>query len=283
MNGGETGMQYEIGDSEFRLFRDMIYREAGIRLSDLKKSLVQARLSRRLRSLNLETFRDYYDFLLGNYDQEKFNFINAITTNKTDFFREEKHFAFLRNVVFPTFEAENRDSITLWSAGCSTGEEPYSLAITFLDYFRNGRMPDVKILATDIDTQVLETARRGIYDKEKVAAIEPRIMKEYFRRGIRENEGLFSVKDCVREIVRLRRLNLLDGDYPMKKKFDIIFCRNVIIYFDKETQIELFRKFARYLKDDGYLFIGHSENILSFSDEFSLIGNTIYRKNVRMT
>jgi len=271
-------MQYEIGDLEFNRFRDIIYREAGIKLSDLKKTLVQARLSRRIRSLGLETFRDYYIYLIDNYDDEKIYFINSITTNKTDFFREEKHFDFLRSTVFPEYTSEGRKNIRIWSAGCSTGEEAYSIAITVLEFFSRTVMPDVKILATDIDTQVLSVAEQAVYEREKVSCIPDNVLRRYFEKGYGKFEGRYRVKQEVRDIVSFRRLNLLSETYPMKKPFDIIFCRNVIIYFDKQTQVGLFRGFAHCLKDNGYMFIGHSENISSFSNDFSLVGNTIYRK-----
>lgn len=271
-------MQYEIGDIEFNRFRDIIYREAGIKLGDLKKSLVQARLSRRIRSLGLETFCEYYTYLMDNYDDEKINFINSITTNKTDFFREEKHFDFLQETVFPAYVREGRKKIRIWSAGCSTGEEPYSIAITALDFFDRYEMPDIKILATDIDTQVLATAEQAIYEKDRIACIPDSMLRNYFNRGFGRFQNRYRVKDRVRGLVSFRRLNLLAETYPMKNPFDIIFCRNVIIYFDKATQVRLFRGFSHCLKDDGYMFIGHSENILSFNGDFTLEGNTIYRR-----
>ncbi len=271
-------MQYEIGDLEFNRFREIIYREAGIKLTDLKKTLVQARLSRRMRSLGLGTFSQYYSYLVDNYDEEKIFFINSITTNKTDFFREEKHFDYLRKVILPQYGSEGRREIRLWSAGCSTGEEPYSLAITLLDYYDDGPMPDIRILATDIDTQVLATAQNATYDSDRVSCIPEDMLKRFFRRGVGSLQGQYRLKESVTGLVSFRRLNLLSESYPMKRAFDIIFCRNVIIYFDKPTQVELFRRFSRYLKNDGYLFIGHSENITSFSRDFVLQGHTIYRR-----
>jgi len=268
----------DIGDKEFHLFKDLIYREAGIKLSDLKKSLLQARLSRRCRFLAIPTFNDYYNFLMENYDEEKIHFINAITTNKTEFFRENRHFEYMRDIFLPEFESRNKREIRIWSAGCSTGEEPYSAAITLMEYYENRKNPVIKILATDIDTNVLQTAARGIYRKEVVENIELPVLKKYFLRGKGENSGLFSVRDDLKKMIYFRRLNLMQEHYPMKGPFDIIFCRNVIIYFDKETQVNVFKRFHRYLDDRGCLFIGHSENITTITDDFVLKGNTIYAK-----
>ncbi len=271
---------FAISDDEFNNFRSLIYKEAGINLSDLKRALVQSRLTKRIKILGVGTFGDYYRYLISNFDDEKIHFINAITTNKTDFFRENRHFEFMKETVLPKLESSGRGSIRIWSAGCSTGEEPYSIAMTLREYFEKTKKPDMKILASDIDTQVLESGREGIYEYEKIRDIDISLLKKYFIRGSGNNEGLFKVKDSIKQMIVFRRLNLQDQNYPMKKKFDIIFCRNVIIYFDKDTQKKIFMKFHDHLKDDGFLFIGHSENITTFTDRFHLIGNTIYRKNI---
>ena len=269
-----------LSEVEFNKFREIVYREAGIKLADVKKILVQARLMKRLRFLNLESFEDYYNYLLENFEEEKINFVNAITTNKTEFFRENDHFEYMKSYILPAFEAKGENEIRIWSAGCSTGEEPYTIGITLLEYFKGKKAPFCKILATDIDTQVLEKGLNGVYTQEQVAGIDKKILKEYFLKGTGENQGFFKVKDFLKNLVFFRRLNLLADTYPMKKKFDVIFCRNVIIYFDKDTQRKLFDNFSRYLKDDGYLLVGHSENISSVTDKFFLAGRTIYRKVV---
>jgi len=269
-----------LGNKEFAGFRDLIYKEAGIKLSELKKALVQARLSKRIRALGLESYSDYYVYLLDNYDSEKINFINAITTNKTEFFREKKHFDYLNEIVLPAFEKTGRKFLRVWSAGCSSGEEAYSIGITLLEYFMGKPRPDIKILATDIDTQVLDAALKGIYKKEQVNIIEPDILRRYFLKGRGGFNGYYQIKDSLGGMVYFRRLNLQDDSFPMKGRFDIIFCRNVIIYFDRPTQKRLFDKIHDYLADDGHLFIGHSENITSFTDRFVLVGNTMYKKNI---
>ena len=267
-----------IEDREFNLFRKLIYEEAGINLSEMKRALLQARITRRCRELSIASFRDYYDYLIENYEDEKYNFINAITTNKTEFFREERHFDFMNNVCLPEFERSGKKELKIWSAGCSTGEEPYTIAITLLEYFKNRKKPVMKILATDIDTNVLQKAMAGVYKQEVINGMDEDIQREYFYRGTGENEGMFKVKDSLKELVFFRRLNLMDAAYPMKGTFSIIFCRNVIIYFDKETQKRVFKTMHRYLDQDGHLFLGHSENISSITNDYKSIGSTIYGK-----
>ncbi len=268
----------QLTDKEFINYREIVYKEAGITLNDSKKALLQARLMRRMRALKFNEFSEYYEYLMENYEVEKVNFINSITTNKTEFFRESRHFDFMMEQALAGFVDMGRKEIKIWSAGCSTGEEPYTIAITLQEFFENKTKPALKILATDIDTQVLDKAMEGIYRSDLIEDIPVEILKKYFYRGKAENEGLFKVKENIKNIITFSRLNLLDNVYPMKGQFDIIFCRNVIIYFDKETQKILFKKFSNYLADHGYLFIGHSENISLLSDEFLLIGNTIYKK-----
>lgn len=268
----------ELRDREFGFFREVIYRECGIKLTEMKKALMQARLMKRLRELNMRDYSEYRDYVIENYSSEIVNLINCITTNKTDFFRESNHFDFMHNVVLPEFEKLGKKSLRIWSAGCSTGEEPYTIAITLFEYFRDRRMPDIKILATDIDTQVIEKGRNGVYKADIIDVIEPEIAKRYFLKGKGDNEGFFRIKEFVRDIVYFRRLNLLDETFPMKRMFDIILCRNVIIYFDRESQKKLFANFYRHLHDDGYLFVGHSETLTGITDKFNFVKNTIYKK-----
>jgi len=273
----KTLMLKELTDEEFEMLRGVVYRETGIKLSDLKRSLLQSRLLRRLRFLKLYEFSDYIDYLREHYNDEIINFINAITTNKTEFFRENQHFEYLNNIVFPEIKKSDKRRIRIWSAGCSTGEEPYSIAITAKEYF-NESISDIKILATDIDTQVLEKGFSGIYSFDQISGIDPVLLKKHFAKGKNENEGAFKVKDVTRSMIVFKRLNLLDQIYPMQGKFDIIFCRNVVIYFDKPTQKILFERFYNYLHDDGYLFVGHSENLSGITDKFRHLGKTVYKK-----
>jgi chemotaxis protein methyltransferase CheR len=271
----------ELTESQFNRFRGVVYQESGIKLSESKRALMQARLMKRMRELRLSGYEDYYDFLVENYQEEVVNLINCITTNKTDYFREPKHFQFLTEVVLPEFDRMKKKSLRIWSAGCSTGEEPYSIAITLMEYFKGRTLPEVRILATDIDTQVLAKGSAGVYKAEILEAVDADLAKKYFLRGRGENEGSFMVKDSLKKLVYFRRLNLLNESYPMSRKFDIIFCRNVIIYFDRESQRRLFDRFYRYLDGDGYLFVGHSETLTGVTDKFYFVKNTIYRKVIQ--
>jgi len=266
-----------INDDDFELLRGIVYRETGIRLSDLKKSLLQSRILRRLRSLGLASYSDYTRYINENYDSEIMEFINAVTTNKTEFFRENQHFEFLHEVALPELEQKERKHIRIWSAGCSTGEEPYSMAITLNEYF-GSHIPDVKILATDIDTQVLEKGLNGIYTEEQLVDVDRSYITRYFESVVIDGHKKLRAKDALRDLIVFKRLNLLDETFPMKGKFDVIFCRNVVIYFDKPTQKKLFQKFFHYLSDDGYLCVGHSENLSGLSESFQHIGKTVYRK-----
>lgn len=266
-----------LSDDEFEFFRSVVYRETGIKLSDMKRSLLQSRLLRRMRELRIATYRDYSDHLNQKYHDELIFFINAVTTNKTEFFRESQHFDILLSTVFPEFESHEKKNIRIWSAGCSTGEEPYSIAMTVFQYYKMTAPSRVKILATDIDTEVLSTAVRGEYKEDQISGMDQAMIRKYM---ISNNEGYYRMIDEVKKIITFKRLNLLDSEYPMRKKFNCIFCRNVVIYFDKPTQKTLFEKFYDYLEDDGFLFVGHSENLSGLTDKFKLMGRTVYRKDL---
>lgn len=276
MNGISRGV-LELGDREFDFFREAIYRESGIKLSDIKRALVQARLLKRLRELGFGDYREYSEYLSSNYDNEVVNLINCITTNKTEFFREPYHFEFLERVTLPQLEGKR---IRIWSAGCSSGEEPYTIAITLLEHF-GGSVPDCKILATDIDTRVLGAAISGIYSADAVSMIPPDLLRRYFLRKRSNNKTLYRIKERVQESVYFRRLNLLDEYLPMRKTFDIIFCRNVFIYFDNASKRKVLLHLHRYLADDGYLFMGHAETLSGANDLFYIEGKSVYRKVCR--
>ena len=273
---GIQGLQ----DREFYLIKDIVYKESGIRLTEMKKALVQSRLMKRLRELKMGDYQDYCRYLDENYAHEVVNLINCITTNKTDFFREPKHFEFMKTVFLPEFEQAGGKQLRIWSAGCSTGAEPYSIAATLLDYYAGKRMPDVKILATDIDTQVLQKGEAGLYRVDEIESMDVALLKRYFMRGTGASQGMFKVKDSMKRLVHFGRLNLLDDAYPMKGQFNIIFCRNVIIYFDSESRRRLFDKLHAFLHDNGYLIMGHSETLAGLTNRFRFLGNTIYKKVV---
>jgi chemotaxis protein methyltransferase CheR len=275
--------QDAISDAEFERFRKLIHEHTGIALSEHKRALVCSRLGKRLRHHRLTSFSDYYRLVTDNDPDghELRELINAITTNKTEFLREAHHFSFLADSVLPYFrQALNgglRQRLRIWSAGTSTGEEAYSIAMTVLDAIPNAGLMDVRILATDIDTRVLDRAEQGIYSAEHAARLPEPWLQRYFLRGRGDHEGQIRVKPAVRELVRFRHLNLQQDPWPMTGPFDVIFCRNVVIYFDKPTQQRLFRRFARMLRADGFLMLGHSESLHGIDCGFYPVGHSIYR------
>jgi chemotaxis protein methyltransferase CheR len=272
-----------VSDEEFTLIQSLIKAQTGIALSEHKRSLVASRLGRRLRALGLPSLRTYYDYLMGpNGTAEMENFVNAMTTNKTDFFREPAHFEFLEREVLPGLMARalrtGERRIRIWSAGCSTGEEPYTISLALCETLGKMLAWDVRILASDIDTEVLRRASEAIYPQERASEIPTALLQRYFLRGTGSNAGLVKVGREIRSLVTFRRINLLEEPWPIRTLFDCIFCRNVIIYFDRTTQCRLMSRFAATLKDDGYLFLGHSESLHGVSDQFGVLRNTIYRK-----
>ena len=272
--------EFEFTKKHFSWLKKLVMEQTGISLSDEKTDLVYGRLARRLRKLNLDNFDQYCDLLKTNPGDELVEFINSITTNLTSFFREQHHFDFLNGkalkYLLKARQQERR--IRIWSAGCSTGEEPYSIAMTILETVPNIANWDIKILATDIDTNVLSNASQGIYDLKRIEGIDNARKRKWFLKSKNdERDGKVRVNPKLRELITFKPLNLM-GDWPMKGQFDILFCRNVVIYFNKETQRILFDRYANILKDDGYMFIGHSESLYKVTDKFSLIGNTIHKK-----
>jgi chemotaxis protein methyltransferase CheR len=268
-----------ISDDEFDKLRKFIHVHTGISLADHKRALVCARLAKRLRHHQLASYADYYD-LLTRHDldeQELVELINAITTNKTDFFREAHHFQFLTDTVFPAMRAANRKRIRLWSAGTASGEEAYTLGITVCESFRPLADWDIRILATDIDTNVLDRAENGVYPDDVLERVPANLRGRYFLRGVAENEGYARIKPQVQSLIHFRRLNLMDESWPMQGPFDVIFCRNVLIYFDKATQRKLLSRYAKLLRPEGYLMLGHAEVIHGFEPVFEPVGHSIYQ------
>jgi chemotaxis protein methyltransferase CheR len=268
--------EFPMTNKDFERIADLAGRYTGIVLGEHKRDMVYGRIARRVRKLNLSSFTHYLDFLEANIEQELSNFINVITTNLTSFFRENHHFDYLYKTVLAEVKRKNGGSkrIRIWSAGCSTGMEPYSIAMTLMKF----GMPsdwDVKILATDLDSEVLDKARAAVYSATEINGLQESVVKNYFQRGGTGKE--VKIKEKVSQFVHFKRLNLLE-EWPMKGSFDFIFCRNVVIYFDKPTQKILFDRYADLLGVGGYLFIGHSENLHGISDRFENLGNTVYRK-----
>lgn len=268
-----------LGDSEFAFLRRFVLEHCGISLSEQKRQLVQGRLARRLRSLGLGGYDEYCQILRSDPEGEMGELASVISTNVTAFFRESHHFDFLAEELLPRWlEAPHRGRIRIWSAGCSTGEEPYTLAMVLAEALeRHGRPVDALILATDLSPQALATARAGQYRLSNLKGISEERRRRWLLRGTGENEGLVSVHPRLRELVRIQPLNLLH-EWPMRGEFDAIFCRNVVIYFDKPTKQQLFGRFASMLRQDGYLFLGHSESMHGLATEFRLIGRTIYQR-----
>ncbi|MDR3708557.1 MAG: protein-glutamate O-methyltransferase CheR [Capsulimonadaceae bacterium] len=282
--------EYRLADREFESLRTLVYDLTGITLAENKRTMLEARLSRRVRTLGLPDFAAYCKLIDAQMPDgaEIRNMINAVTTNKTEFFRERHHFEFVKTNVLPKMSSTaalglGARKLRVWHAGCSTGQEPYSLAMVISDFQALGPGWDVKLLASDIDTNVLQLARDGVYRADDISSVPPDFLRRHFLRGKGENDGKYLVKPALREMIAFRHINLLDDPWPLKPTsyFDIVFCRNVVIYFDKTTQRRLFQRFASRLNPGGYLFIGHSETLHGISEAFIPIGGTIYQKPVK--
>ena len=265
--------EFAFTTRDFERVRDMIYRRAGIVLAPGKQDMAYSRLARRLRALQLDSFSEYLERLAQPDDPEWEAFTNALTTNLTSFFREAHHFDILKQLLR---EQPAGAKILLWSAAASTGEEPYSMAITAVEAF-GSLTPPVKILATDLDTQVLATAERGVYPLDRIEKISDERRRRFFRRGSGSMAGHCRVIEELRSLVSFRPLNLLDERWPMRGPFTAIFCRNVMIYFDKETQYALLKRMMPLLGPQGRFFAGHSESLFHAADLVTACGRTVYR------
>lgn len=267
-----------ITTEEFQRFRALIYDNSGISLNDQKQTLLVSRLSKRLQDLGVKTFSEYYRMVTEDATRDEFtHMLDLISTNKTDFFREPQHFDFLRSRILPGL-AETRQ-IRIWSSACSTGEEPYTIAITLYEGVSDPAQWDCKILASDLSTRVLAKAALGVYDQKCFRDMPPDVLRRHFLRGRGDSEGLFKAKPHLAAMIQFRRLNLMDGQFPIRAPLDLIFCRNVMIYFDRPTQEKLVNKFHGYLKPGGYLFIGHSESLQWVKHPFRVVAPTIYYKD----
>jgi chemotaxis protein methyltransferase CheR len=274
--------EFNFTDKDFALIRKLVSQHTGIVLSEAKRDMVYSRLARRLRKLNLRDFKDYCHIVENEAEAEELtHFTNAITTNLTSFYREPHHFQYLKTKLLPELMSRNAASkrIRLWSAGCSTGEEPYTLAMAIRDVIPENSGWDVRILATDLDSNVLETGSNGIYGDERVKGLDKSLLRKWFLRGKNGMGGTVRVSPSLQSMISFKQLNLM-GKWPVKGPFDFIFCRNVVIYFDKPTQSILFDRYADLLIENGHLFLGHSETMFKTCDRFELIGNTIYKKKM---
>jgi chemotaxis protein methyltransferase CheR len=297
-----------MGLQEFKLFRSLVHKRTGIWLRDGKQVMLASRLSRRLRLHGLANFAEYYAYVQKVQDnsEEIRELINCVTTNKTSFFRERHHFEFLANTVVPQIQCDARRgaarSIRVWSAACSTGEEPYSIGITLLEALQAASRKNtaahrqiapqraglpvvnissgswkIEVVASDIDTAVLETATRAVYREDSLATVNQPLQPKYFLRGKDDMQGFVKVKPDVTRLVQFKRINLIDVRWPLEDLFDVIFFRNALIYFNRDTQEIFLRKMARYLKPNGYLFLGNSEHIPWLNDIFAPLNQTMYR------
>lgn len=268
--------EFLMTDSDFATIAKVAYELTGITLGDHKKNMIYGRLARRVRALGMHSFASYCSLIQQSGHEEIPHFINSITTNLTAFFREMHHFEFLTNTVCPELIRKNSATrrVRVWSAGCSTGEEPYSIAMTLADHLPV-KSWDIKILATDLDTNVVDHGKTGIYRNDRVVGIN----ESYQKRWLLTSPGRdqVKIKPELKEFITFKPLNLLH-EWPMKGPFDVIFCRNVVIYFDKATQRALFDRYADILKPDGYLFIGHSETLHNVTSRFRSLGKTIYQR-----
>lgn len=268
-------------EKDFRRFSSLIESTCGIRMPDIKKHMLESRLRKRLRSLEMHSFRDYYEFLTSPEGRqvEMVPMIDAVTTNKTDFFREPGHFTYLTEKVLPELlPAMSSNRVKIWSAGCSSGEEPYTLAMILSEYARAREHFNFTILATDICTSVLEAAHRGIYEEEKIAPVPHEMRKRYLLRSKDRSKRIVRMAPELRSLITFRRLNFLENGYGIRDRLDIIFCRNVLIYFDRPTQEKVINNFCRHLQPGGHLFLGHSETINGLDVPLVQVNSTIYRK-----
>lgn len=269
----EKSREFQFSSKDFEQVRKLIYDHAGISLNQSKEDMVYSRLARRLRATGLTSFTEYLARLENDAQSAEWQaFVNSLTTNLTSFFREPHHFPILTEHVR---KLRDKHAITLWCSASSTGEEPYSMAMTMLDLYGSS-MPPVKILATDLDTNVLAKAEAGVYPLERLEKMPEEQVKRYFLKGKGAQAGFAKVRPEVRNMITFRQLNLLDKAWPIRGPFDAIFCRNVMIYFDKATQRQILEKFAPMLHADGLLFAGHSESFHNAADIFKLRAKTVY-------
>jgi len=262
--------------ADFNRVRSILRDYAGITLADHKQDMAYNRLVRRLRALNLDSFSSYFQHL-GAHEEEFSHFINAMTTNLTSFFREKHHFDFLSQDLLPALEKAGKRQVRGWSAGCSIGEEIYSIAIALKESRVDSRGWDIELHATDIDSTVLETAQQGVYSLERVKVLPTDVKRRWFLRGKGEQAGKAMVRPELKQMINFHRLNLMK-QWDVPDGLDFVFCRNVMIYFDSETQARLLDRMAGVIKPGGYLFVGHSESPYRLTDRFRLIGKTIYQR-----
>lgn len=266
---------------DFGRLSRFIYDTCGIKMPDVKKTMLEARLQKRLRALGMHSFTDYCDFLFSEQgmEQELVQMLDMVTTNKTDFFREPDHFQYLTQTVLPDWVRRHPNAtLAIWSAGCSSGEEPYTLAMVLSEFAQRNPGFDFRILATDISTRVLDKAKNAIYAESQVEPVPMDLKRKYLLRSKDRASAMVRIVPELRAKVRFRRLNFMDEDFGLREQLDIIFCRNVIIYFDRPTQEKLLQRFHRNLKPGGFIFMGHSETLSGLDVPLASVYPTVYRK-----
>ena len=271
-SSGGHDREFVFTNKDFERVRQLIYDHAGISLNPSKQDMVYSRLARRLRATGINNFKDYLALLESNNEAEWQAFVNSLTTNLTSFFREPHHFPLLAEHVL---KQKGRHPISLWCSAASTGEEPYSMAMAMVDAF-GSFTPPVTIVATDLDTNVLAKAEAGVYPLERIEKLSDDVVKRFFLRGTGAQAGFVRVRPELRAMITFRQVNLLSDDWHIRGPLDAIFCRNVMIYFDKATQLKILERFAPLLQPDGLLFAGHSESFHNAGHVFSLRGKTVY-------
>ena len=272
----------ELSESDFQVFSRFIYSEYGIKMPPIKRIMLQGRLLKRIRELNMSSYSEYkeYFFSKEGQDKELLQFLNVVTTNKTDFFREPVHFNFLNDTVLPAFRSQNTNGqpFKVWSAGCSSGEEPYTISVVLNEFERLNPNFRFDILGSDISTQMLEKAAKGVYQANKLVTVPMELKKRYFLKSKDPHNQTVRVHPLLQKNIRLTYLNLMDNLYSIKETFDVIFCRNVLIYFDRQTQERVINKLCLQLKPGGYFFIGHSESLSGMNVPLEHIKPTIFKK-----
>jgi chemotaxis protein methyltransferase CheR len=279
-NSFQNIYQSTLSDKEFKQLSNFIQSNYGIKMPPAKKIVLQGRLHKRLKELQISDFKTYVDFVFSkNGENEIVHMMDVVSTNKTDFYREPIHFEFLEKELLPTlFQMHGRGSIKLWSAGCSSGEEPYTLAIVLQEFKEKNPGFDFQILATDISTQVLQQGANAVYKEEKINIVPNNLKKKYFLRSKDHANPQVRIVKSLRDKVSFQRLNFMDQTYHINDAFDIIFCRNALIYFERDNQETVINKLAGKLKPDGFFFLGHSESITNMNVPFKSVKPTIFKK-----
>lgn len=279
-----SAQQKTLSEAEFKKIAAYIEKNVGIKMPPEKRMMMQSRLASRLKALHLDSYKAYIDYVFSGKDadnHELIMMIDAMTTNLTEFFREPQHFDYMRSAALPGYAAQKLNKIKIWSAGCSTGQEPYTLSMVMSEYIKQnplGSIRDFSVLATDISTKVLDKAASAVYPMDAVKGVPQQIMHQYFLRGKNPANPVVRLKQDIRNHVNFMRLNFMDEEYGFRDTFQIIFCRNVLIYFDKANQEKVIRQFLRYLEPNGYLFLGHSETIFGMDLPFKTVAPTVFQR-----